>query len=204
MKWISVISSFLLLTVLCTGCSPHYVFEPEDIHAIAKDVSTLPTEQAIGTILDTLQQKYPGKIKAELHWVFNYTGGTLGQMAILYASLSEYVLIFGTPIGSEGFSGRYAQMDVYDCMFAGEMWTYLEGNLEKTVYKPGDCAILMRGEAKGYSMKENTWMLEYTRGFIPASLPIGAFAPLSLTADWHNFWAVIGDYAGLVIHSFFD
>jgi hypothetical protein len=47
-------------------------------------------------------------------------------------------------------------------------------------------------------------MLEYTRGFIPASLPIGAFAPLSLTADWHNFWSILSDYAGLVIHSFFD
>lgn len=192
------------LTVMETGCSPQYVFEPEEIHAIAKDVSTLPTEQAIGTILNTLQQKYPGKIRSDLHWIFNYTGGTLGEMTILYASLNEYVLIFGTPIGSEGFSGRYARMDVYDCMFAGEMWTYLEGDLEKTVYKPCDCAILMRGEAKGYSMKADTWMLEYTRGFIPASLPIGAFAPLSLTADWQNFWAVLGDYAGLVMHSFFD
>jgi C-8 sterol isomerase len=95
-------------------------------------------------------------------------------------------------------------MDVYDCMFEGEMWTYLEGQLEETVYLPGDCAVLKRGEAKGYSMKENTWMLEYTRGFIPASLPIGAFAPLGLTADWHNFWDILSNYAGLVIHSFFD
>ncbi len=198
--------SLLLLAclALAAGCTPRYVFEPGDIQAIAKDVSALPSDQAITSIVDKLNTRYPGKIKTDLHWVFNYTGGTLGQMALLYASLDEYVLIFGTPIGSEGFSGRYAQMDVYDCMFAGEMWTYLEGQLEKTVYMPGDCALLKRGEAKGYLMKENTWMLEYTRGFIPASLPIGAFAPLSLTADWHNFWNILSDYAGLVLRSFFD
>ncbi len=194
----------LAWAVLITGCAPHYEFAPEEIQSLAKDVSSLPTEEAVAAIVDTLNTGHPGKIKTDLHWVFNYTGGTLGEMALLYASLDEYVLIFGTPIGAEGFSGRYAKMDVYDCMFAGEMWTYLEGQLEKTVYKPGDCAILKRGEAKGYWMKENTWMLEYTRGFIPASLPIGAFAPLSLTADWQNFWAIISDYGGLVIHSFFD
>lgn len=197
-----------LLVVACialtAGCSPKYVFEPEDVRAIAKDVSALPTDQAVTAIVNTLNARYPGKIKTDLHWIFNYTGGTLGQMAILYASLDEYVLIFGTPIGAEGFSGRYAKMDVYDCMFAGEMWTYLEGQLEKTVYKPGDCAILNRGEAKGYWMKENTWMLEYTRGFIPASLPIGAFAPFNLTRDWHNLWNVLSDYGSLVIRSFFD
>ncbi|HOT49762.1 MAG TPA: ERG2 family protein [Candidatus Hydrogenedentes bacterium] len=198
---------FLLVLVcipLGAGCAKKYVFEPEEIHAIAKEVSALPTEMAIGTILNTLKERYPGKIRPNLNWIFNYTGGTLGEMAILYASLNEYVLIFGTPIGSEGFSGRYAKMDVYDCMFAGEMWTYLAGDLEKTVYKPGDCAVLRRGEAKGYLMKENTWMLEYTRGFIPAALPIGAFAPVSLTADLQNLREVLADYAALVIRSFFD
>jgi len=202
----TVLFSVLLaacVTVM-TGCSPKYVFEPDDIHAIAKEVSTLPTEQAISAIVNTLNTRYPGKIKTDLHWVFNYTGGTLGQMTLLYASLDEYVLIFGSPIGAEGFSGRYAKMDVYDCMFEGEMWTYLEGQLEKTVYLPGDVAVLKRGEGKGYLMKENTWMLEYTRGFIPASLPIGAFAPFNLTRDWHNLWGVVSDYGGLVIRSFFD
>ena len=109
--------------------------------------------------------------------------------------------MFGSPIGAEGFSGRYADMTVYDCMFAGEMLTYTEGQLEKTIYRPGDCAILERGQGKGYSMAKDTWMLEYTRGNIPAALPIGVFAPLRLTADRQNAWGVLTDYASLVLDS---
>ena len=31
----------------------------------------------------------------------------MGAYCLLYSSLSEYVLLFGTPIGSGGHSGRY-------------------------------------------------------------------------------------------------
>jgi hypothetical protein len=92
-------------------------------------------------------------------------------------------------------------MDVYDNMFAGEMWTYLEGQVDKTVYLPGDCAVLNRGEAKGYLMKEGTWMLEYAHGTIPASLPIGTFGPTALTLDIQNMGEVLADYAELVLDS---
>jgi len=196
---ILAVSSLLLFA----GCSGNYAFTPEGIHDIAKLGVGQDPEQAIATIQAELRRQFPDLIRKDLVWHFNYTGGTLGQMAILYASTKEYILIFGTPIGSEGFSGRYAGMDVYDCMFAGVMQTYLEGQLEATTYLPGDCAILERGHAKGYSMTPNTWMLEYTRGNIPASLPIGAFAPTTLTHDFVTMWGIITDYAGLVLKSMF-
>lgn len=183
------------------GCNNR--FEAEDIHAIAKEVSGLPVEQAVDGIMQRLQERYPGKIRSDLQWHFNYTGGTLGQMAIVYASLNEYILIFGTPIGAEGFSGRYSSMDVYDCMFAGEMRTYTEGDLQPTVYLPGDMAVLERHHAKGYSMTPGTWMLEYTTGNTLFSLPQGLFAPTGLTLDLTTMCGVFRDYAGLVISSFF-
>lgn len=197
----------LLCTMACvtflvlSGCENH--FEAEDIHTVAKAASGLPVEQAIDNIMGDLQEQYPGKIRGELQWHYNYTGGTLGQMAIVYASLNEYILIFGTPIGAEGFSGRYSSMDVYDCMFAGEMRTYMEGELTPTVYLPGDMALLERHKAKGYSMAPGTWMLEYTRGNTLFSLPQGLFAPTGLTLDFKTMWGVFTDYAGLVISSFF-
>lgn len=188
--------------LLClSGCQNR--FEAEDIHTIAKEVSGMPVEESVDGIMQRLQDRYPDMIRGELQWHFNYTGGTLGQMAIVYASLNEYILIFGTPIGAEGFSGRYAAMDVYDCMFAGEMRTYTEGDLQPTVYLPGDMAVLERGNAKGYSMAPGTWMLEYTRGNTVRSLPQGLFAPTGLTLDFTTMFSVFTDYAGLVISSFF-
>jgi C-8 sterol isomerase len=187
----------LAAAALLTGCGGHE-FTPEEIHEISLLGVGKPVEEAIGAIVAELEARYPAQIREELVWHFNRTGGTLGQMAILYASTKEYVLIFGSPIGSEGFSGRYAEMTVWDCMFAGEMRTYTEGQLEPTVYLPGECAILERGQGKGYNMTPGTWMLEYTRGNIPAALPIGVFAPVSVTADFHNAWNVLRDYAGLV------
>lgn len=204
-KAISPIAVSLLVIAMfaLAGCSGEPKFAPEDIHAIAKLGVDQSPEEAIQTIHQALMEKYPDLIRKDLKWHFNRTGGTLGQMALLYASTTEYVLIFGTPIGSEGFSGRYQQMDVYDCMFAGEMWTYTEGQIEKTVYLPGDCAVLQRGEGKGYYMAADTWMLEYSRGNIPAALPIGAFAPTTLTRDFETMFNVVLDYAGLVIRSMF-
>jgi len=195
--WLTTCSVLLALS----GCANH--FEAEDIHNIAKEVSGLPVEEAVDGIMQRLEERYPGKIRGELQWHFNYTGGTLGQMAIVYASLNEYILIFGTPIGAEGFSGRYSSMDVYDCMFAGEMRTYMEGDLQPTVYLPGDMAVLERHHAKGYSMTPGTWMLEYTRGNTLFSLPQGLFAPTGLTLDFTTMCGVFSDYAGLVISSFF-
>jgi hypothetical protein len=177
------------------------LFTPEEIHEISLLGIGLPPEEAINTIHQALRAKYPDLIREEMTWVYNFTGATLGQMALLYASTKEYILIFGSPIGSEGFSGRYADMKVWDCMFSGEMWTYVEGQFEKSVFLPGECGILEPGMGKGWLMKPDTWMLEYTRGNIPAALPIGVFAPTQLTQDWDNAWRVMKVYAERVADS---
>ena len=90
----------------------------------------------------------------------------MGQMKLLHCSMSEYILLFGTPIGTEGHSGRYAT-EVYDFMIDGEMWCYHPGEFERAVYKPGDAAYLGADQVKGYAVPSHAWMLEYARGPIP-------------------------------------
>jgi len=58
-------------------------------------------------------------------------------MKLYYASTSEYIMIWGTPIGSEGHSGRHFA-GFWDTVIDGETWYYAEGQFEKTIYKPGD------------------------------------------------------------------
>ena len=42
----------------------------------------------------------------DLQWIFVNAGGWMGSMCLLHASLSEYVLLFGTAVDTTGHSGR--------------------------------------------------------------------------------------------------
>lgn len=52
--------------------------------------------------------RYPGHIlpDEELQWVFVNAGGWMGSMCLLHASLTEYLLLFGTAVDTGGHSGR--------------------------------------------------------------------------------------------------
>ena len=98
--------------------------------------------------------------------------GAIGVMTLLHAFFSEYLIIFGTPIGTEGFSGRY-RMEIHDFVLSGEIWTYRQDRCGiREVVRPGDHTVLERYKVNGFKIPESAWMLEYGRGFIPSALPI--------------------------------
>ena len=47
----------------------------------------------------------------------------MGQLTILNALLREYVIFFGSPIGSGGHAGRYSFVKDYTIVLSGE-WRY--------------------------------------------------------------------------------
>jgi len=157
------------------------LFEPQVLHAVARSAVGLPHDKMVRHVGDELARLYPGHIETRPDWMLSLVGGVTGIMTVLHGSLSEYVLIFGTPVGSEGFSGRY-RIAIHDFMLAGEMWTYTEADIaERRVYRAGDAAVLARREVKGVRLFEDTWMLEYGRGPVPTALPLalsGAVASL--------------------------
>jgi C-8 sterol isomerase len=158
-----------------------WVFDPDRLHEIARGAVGLPREEMFGKVVEDLARAWPGHVETRQHWLFNLAAGATGIMTVLHGSLSEYVILFGTPVGTEAFSGRY-RLDIYDFVLCGEMWTYLEDrHAERVVTRPGERALLPRGRVKGFRLLEDTWMLEYGRGIIPASLP-GAMADALFSA----------------------
>mgnify|MGYP001856656218 CR=1 FL=1 len=71
----------------------------------------LDHELAFSKIIVELRKKHPGHIlpDEDLQWVFVNAGGWMGSMCLLHASLTEYVLLFGTAIDTGGHSGAWGR-----------------------------------------------------------------------------------------------
>ncbi len=160
-----------------------YVFEPEVLQEVAQAHLDLALEEMIPAVTHDLAERYPGLIDTEPEWFFNNAGGAMGQLTILYASLREYLIFFGSPIGSGGHTGRYRFAEDYAIVLDGEMWHYGEGDLQRQEYRPGDMVHLPRGKAMGYRMVDGAWILEYARGSVPSMLPFGVADTLFSTLD---------------------
>jgi len=161
-----------------------YVFDQDVLHGVAKEAIAAggSVHDKVALLRDRLGEKYPGHIRPEPEWVFNIAGGAMGQMTILHASITEYVIVFGTPVGTEGYSGRFSSDD-YFMILEGEQWAYGEGDAEKMVFKPGDMHHMPKGAARGYRMPDHCYALEYARGFIPSMLPFGLADSFTSTVD---------------------
>lgn len=178
-----------------------YIFEPADLHAIAKlAVAEKSRDAIISHVSEALKRRYAEYIDLDTPWLFNNAGGAMGQIKLLHCSLSEYILLFGTPIGTEGHSGRYAT-EVYDFMLDGEMWCFHAGEFERAIYKPGDVAYLGADLAKGYAIPSHVMMLEYARGPIPTMLPFGLADTVFSTLDRRTVTGTVFQYAKLVTRS---
>ena len=175
-----------------------HIFDPARLHEIARTAAGLPHEPMVKTVVDGLHAAYPGHIARAPRWVISRAGGAMGMMMVLHGSLSEYVLLYGSPIGTEGFSGRY-RVEVYDFVLAGEMWTYTEDAVaERVVTRPGEVAHLGRAQAKGYRLPDAGWMLEYGRGPIATMLPFGLAESL-VALDFTTIGRTLAAYAPLAV-----
>src|SRR5260370_39563041 len=123
-------------------------------------------------VIAELSERYPGAIDDSKTWIFNNAGGVMLQMKLLHASTREYVMIWGTPIGSEGHTGRHL-VEFYDTVLDGEAWYYQEGQFTRDVYTPGDHVFLGKGQSAGMHYPDHVWMVEYAPRALPSLLPPG-------------------------------
>ncbi|KIL67352.1 hypothetical protein M378DRAFT_9568 [Amanita muscaria Koide BX008] len=176
-----------------------YIFDPQSIHELAQAaIASAPHQNDTGSminhIVSNLTATHPSSVirinPKQQEWVFSNAGGAMGAMYIIHASITEYLIIFGTPLGTEGHTGLHTADDYFNIL-VGEQWAFKPGSLEMERYPAGSVHYLPRGTAKQYKMHEGCFALEYARGWIPLMLPFGLLDTFTSTLDiptlYHTF-----------------
>ncbi|KAL4258987.1 C-8 sterol isomerase [Pleurotus pulmonarius] len=200
-KWATRIMVLSLFIAFCgwldTVKHQWYIFEPSKLHALAQDaIAAHPddTSAMVHHIVSNLTAEYPSnKIRInpdEREWFFNNAGGAMGGMYIIHTSITEYLIIFGTPLGTEGHTGIHTADDYFHIL-VGEQWAYAPGSYEKEVYPAGSVHLMPRGVRKQYKMHKGCFALEYARGWIPLMLPFGFSDALTSTLDYMSVYDMV-------------
>lgn len=120
-RWV-VLSALLvgfcaLIAALDSIRSSFYIFDHQKIYKIASTAVAAHPGNATAIfddILDNLRADpkvaphlNKNHFSIESEWMFNNAGGAMGSMFIIHASITEYLIFFGTPIGTEGHTGRH-------------------------------------------------------------------------------------------------
>lgn len=149
-----------------------YVFTPGSLHELAKAaIAAAPEPNDIKFMVEyirtNLSETYPSDVISinpnSSEWVLSNAGGAMGAMYVIHASITEYLIIFGTPLGTEGHTGLHTADDYFNIL-VGEQWAFNPPNLEMERYPPGSVHHLPRGHVKQYKMHEGCFALEYARG----------------------------------------
>jgi len=182
--------------------SKSYIFDAEDIAKIAK--RHVGNDESLhakySKIALELERKYPGHILPEevRDWLFVNCGGWMGSVYVLHASLTEYVIFFGTAIDTSGNSGRY-WANISDTILTGSFRQMKEGNFESQMYYPGETVYHGWGEVAGVQWTAGTWMVEYGRGFVPSTLGFALCDSIFSTMDFVQVFKIFRMYARCLI-----
>ena len=184
-----------------------YKVDPHVLHKVARHVVGLPIEggELVTRAIRLLADEYPDLIDPTPgRWVGSKAGGILGKVRFLYFSPREYIVIFGSPTGTQGFSGRYKHVEIHNFLIAGQIDSYdLESDkmLPMTLL-PGEHTFLEKGHARGLTIHPGSWHIEYGRGAVVTILPFAMVDTLFLSLELKSARRSTSEFVKLVTKRF--
>lgn len=189
-----------------------HLIDPDVLAQIVKTVvaesaaQNLTNEQSIELVREKIADAYPDFVsKTPRCWMGSRAGGILGKMTLLHASMNEYLIIFGCPVSSAGFSGRYNFVEIWDFFLTGQTRTCdLEnGQINPNIYKAGDVGFLAKGQSLSCDFTAETWMVEYGRGWIVTALPFALMDSLLSSVELKSFYLTVKEYTYFILKRWF-
>jgi hypothetical protein len=184
-----------------------YKIDPDVLHKIAKQVVGLPVDdgELLTRATQWLADEYPDLIDATPgRWVGSKAGGILGKVRFLYFSPREYIVLFGSPSGTQGFSGRYKHVQIHKFLMSGQIdWYELDSDQTvPTTLHPGEHACMEKGHARGLTIHPGSWHIEYGRGAVVTTLPFAMVDTLFLSLELESVRRSTVEFAKLVTKRF--
>lgn len=153
-----------------------YDLPEKDVKNIAKDSIVLKKYLWNGNNVD------PVAIRDDFHKKFPYilsaanfpplqikTGGLFGQVHLLYASLTEILVIYHFPLRTSGDSGRHF-MNISVTVLQGKVSSWSMKTPITKEYLPSNCYSYKIGERQFVAMEQDSYILVHGRGLVPLSL----------------------------------
>ena len=180
-----------------------YKIDPAALHRVAQQVVGSPLEggELITRATELLAAEYPDLIDPEPgRWVGSRAGGILGKVRFLYFSPREYIVIFGTPTGTQGFSGRYKRVQIHKFLMAGRIDFYdLESDdIDAMTLLPGEHTCTEKGCARGLTIHPGSWHIEYGRGAVATTLPFAMVDTLLVSLEFESVRRSTVEFARLI------
>ena len=185
-----------------------HTFDLDVLHTVAQQVAGLRVDngELIDRTIELLAEQYPGLIvPGSGRWVGSKAGGILGKVRFLYFTPREYLVLFGSPTGTQGFSGRYKHVDVHKFLLAGQIDSFdLESDdtVALPTLLPGGHTCLERGHARGLTIHPGSWHLEYGRGAVATTLPFAMVDTLLVSLEFESVRRSTVEFGKLVTRRF--